>query len=91
MQDMVITDSFHATVFSTVFERPFWVFERTAKTKKIEMNSRIHELTQMLGLEERIMKEEKDYTKEVDYKKAKELIKPYIELSRNYLKNSLMQ
>ena len=89
--DMVITDSFHATVFSTVFERPFWVFERTAKTKKTEMNSRIHELTQMLGLEERIMKEEKDYTKEVDYKKAKELIKPYIELSRNYLKNSLMQ
>ena len=89
--DMVITDSFHATVFSTVFERPFWVFERTAKTKKAEMNSRIHELTQMLGLEERIMKTEKDYTKEVDYKKAKELIKPYIELSRNYLKNSLMQ
>ena len=89
--DMVITDSFHATVFSTVFERPFWVFERTAKTKKTEMNSRIHEFTQMLGLEERIMKEEKDYTKEVDYKKAKELIKPYIELSRNYLKNSLMK
>lgn len=89
--DMVITDSFHATVFSTVFERPFWVFERTAKTKKTEMNSRIHELTQMLGLEDRIVKEEKDYTKEIDYKKAKESIEPYIELSRNYLKNSLMQ
>lgn len=89
--DMVITDSFHATVFSTVFERPFWVFERTAKTKKMEMNSRIHELTQMLGLEERIWKEGKEYMKEVDYKRAKERIRPYIEFSRNYLKNSLMR
>ncbi len=89
--DMVITDSFHATVFSTVFERPFWVFERTAKTKKTEMNSRIHELTQMLGLERRILKSElpEQIEEPVDFVMARKKIQPEIERSRQFLENAL--
>lgn len=46
---IVLTDSFHATVFSIIFEKPFIVFDRNSVTKK--MNSRIDTLLSELELE----------------------------------------
>ena len=70
--DKVITDSFHATLFSYQFETPFWVLERTARSSETKMNSRIYELTRMLGLERRILKSElPDHIEEpVDFEMA---------------------
>lgn len=45
---IVLTDSFHACVFSFIFNRPFLVYERTGGP---EMGSRITTLLQVLSLE----------------------------------------
>ena len=89
--DMVITDSFHATLFSYQFETPFWVFERTAKSSETKMNSRIYELTGMLGLEKRILKSglPEQIEEPVDFEIARKKIQPEIERSREFLKNAL--
>lgn len=89
--DMVITDSFHATLFSYQFETPFWVFERTARSSETKMNSRIYELTRMLGLERRVLKAGLPEQTEdpVDFEMAREKIQPEIERSRQFLKNAL--
>lgn len=46
----VLTDSFHATVFSIIFQRPFCVFSRKATEEKNNMSSRIDTLLDTFGL-----------------------------------------
>lgn len=46
----VITDSFHATAFSIIFEKPFFVAERTEP-----LNSRIHDLLHLTDLDDRLI------------------------------------
>ncbi len=48
----VLTDSFHATVFSLLFHKPFCVFQRKAKEKGNEMGSRIDTLLGYFGMED---------------------------------------
>lgn len=51
--ELCFTDSFHATVFSTLFHTPFIVTERKHSNKS-NMNSRITTLLEVLGLEKRM-------------------------------------
>lgn len=44
-----LTDSFHATIFSHIFNRPFTVFERFKASERQNQNSRIHTLLSVLG------------------------------------------
>lgn len=88
--DCVVTDSFHATVFSYIFETPFWVLKRETKDKKTEMNSRIYNLMSQMGLEDRIVnKNLSERGKNIDFKSAKQRMAPYIEASEKFLKNAL--
>jgi len=48
---VVFTDSFHGAVFSSIFETPFFVFQRFAGGDKLSMNSRIDTLMKTLGIE----------------------------------------
>ena len=48
---LILTDSFHATVFSIIYERPFVVYNRLGIGAK--MGSRIDSLLEMCGLFER--------------------------------------
>lgn len=48
----VLTDSFHATVFSILFHKPFTVFERKAKEQNNRMGGRLETLLHYFGLEE---------------------------------------
>lgn len=48
--DMIFTDSFHATVFSIIYEKRFVVFDRAISGS---MGSRLSSLMDMLGLRER--------------------------------------
>ena len=48
---IVVTDSFHGTVFSILMEKPFWVTDRMGNIAPI--NSRIDTLLSMFGLESR--------------------------------------
>lgn len=46
---IVFTDSFHATAFSLLFERQFYVFERSCQSS---MGSRIESLTELFGVQD---------------------------------------
>jgi hypothetical protein len=50
---MIFTNSFHGTVFSIVFKKPFYCFIDTS-TSRQKMSSRIYSLVNMLGLNHRI-------------------------------------
>lgn len=50
----IITDSFHATIFSWIFEREMTIIERFKNGEKQSQNSRIHTLVSVLGCESRI-------------------------------------
>ena len=66
----ILTDSFHASVFSIIFEKPFLVFERIAQEKGNDMGSRIVTLLSTFHLMEcrddithpKRMPTEQDYT-----------------------------
>ena len=49
--DCVLTDSFHATVFSILFNKPFCVFERKVINESYKIGSRIDTLLGMFHLE----------------------------------------
>lgn len=52
----VFTDSFHATVFSSIFRTPFFVFKRS-KENKYSMNSRIYSYLDLIGCRERLIED----------------------------------
>lgn len=49
--DCILTDSFHATVFSILFHKPFCVFERKVINESYKIGSRIDTLLEMFHLE----------------------------------------
>ncbi|MEG2717753.1 MAG: polysaccharide pyruvyl transferase family protein, partial [Eubacterium sp.] len=55
--EMVITDSFHGCVFSTIYEKSFWALKRHKDTEKANMNSRLYTLFNNLGIENRFLEE----------------------------------
>lgn len=60
---MVITDSFHGTVFSIIFNKPFWVIYNTHRG-----NTRFDSLLRLFGLTERII-DLSDYSN-IDFNKT---------------------
>ena len=52
--EYVCTDSFHGSVFSSLFHRQFVVFPRYSETASLSRNSRISSLLNNLGLEKRL-------------------------------------
>lgn len=89
----VCTDSFHGMAFSVNYNIPFSVFKRFQDNDPKTQNSRIFNLLQMLGLENRLV----DYqnTREVqtifdcDFLTANEKLEQKREYSLSYLKNAL--
>lgn len=51
--EAVITDSFHATVFSIIFQKDFWCFGRNAGT--YNMNTRLHTLLGYVEMQDRLI------------------------------------
>ncbi len=80
----VISNSFHATAFSIIFEKEFWVFNRGEK-----INTRMRDLTASLGIIERLVNDKSDFSIEnnIDYISVKKLLNPIIDLSKNYIKD----
>lgn len=51
--EYIFTDSFHAMVFSFLFKKKFYVFDRNAESGAMSMNSRICDFVRMFQLENR--------------------------------------
>lgn len=55
--EAVFTDSFHGTVFSLIFQRNIYCFERFNKTSKNSTNSRIYSLLSKTHLQSRLVRD----------------------------------
>ena len=52
--EYVLTDSFHAVVFSTIFHKRFVVLKRNADSDKASMNERLYSLFKITGMEHQL-------------------------------------
>ncbi len=68
----VVTNSFHCTIFSMIFQKQFLVLERFNKENPICQNSRMEQLSQTFGIGEHIIKEGDKLPEEIN-----SLICPY--------------
>lgn len=86
--ECVLTDSFHACVFSVLFERNFFVYKRGGSGK---MMGRINTLLDNFGLKGRIItaEDEISISNTNDYSKNEEILRSLSQKSIGFLKESL--
>ena len=90
---LVLTDSFHATVFSIINHTPFFSFNRFKTNNKTSTNSRISSILEILGLERRHIKSETNLNIKddilCDFSKADKALEIFRNDSLVYLKKSI--
>ena len=85
--EFIVTDSFHACVFSILFHKQFWVIGN-----KDRGLARIHSLLSMFGLEDRLTSDtglDINRMKTIDYDRVDEILAKYREDSRSFLIQAL--
>lgn len=85
----VVSNSFHGTAFSIIYEKPFFVVNR-----KESLNSRMIDLLSLLGLDNRLISSFKEYSKEDFRININKCLEKEINKSKQYitmvLKNNTM-
>lgn len=88
----VITDSFHGTVFSTIFEVPFFAVDRVDQW--VNMSTRLVNILEKFDLMDRYLKNIEDIKLEsinlVNFEKARRVIEINIKKSQVYLKKCIL-
>lgn len=88
----IFTDSFHGAIFSLVFNKEFFVFERDIKSK-VSKNSRLHDLLELFGLEDRMVQNTKEIhsleKQKIDWDKVNEKKKLHRSKSLAFLQESI--
>lgn len=91
--EYIITDSFHATVFSNIYEKEFFVFQRS---DFVDMNSRVYCLTQLFEVPERFCDTREKMTlayieelETIDYSRKHVELETMREQSVNFIECSL--
>lgn len=89
--EIVLTDSFHATVFSILNHTQFYTFLRQGKNEKNNMNSRMENLLEMLNLQERLIYPDSEIVSlsKVKYENADVLLEQRRNESQKFLKDAL--
>lgn len=91
--EAIITDSFHATVFSVIYHKPFYVVERTTLVGGNSMESRLIDFLDEYKLSnQRIEATRLKYMSEIpriDYNKVDEILRQRRMESYEYLKTNL--
>lgn len=88
----VFTDSFHGTVFSIIFEKPFLVFRRPTEKGYGDMNSRIYSLMNMLNLKSHFIESVNskfDFDMNFDISAVNSILNTKRNESLNYLINAM--
>lgn len=90
--EFVITDSFHGTVFSILFNKPFLVIANINRGK-----SRFDSLLELYGLQDRLISDLDTFDinviesiREIDWNKVNNIVKEKREFSLNFLKSNLI-
>lgn len=91
--ECVFTDSFHAVAFSNIYEKQFFVFNRS---KKAEMSSRIYNITQMFSEENRYCDSKEKETIQylmgqpnIEYPRNSEKFEQLKKISIDFLKDNI--
>ena len=89
--EFVVTDSFHGTAFSLLFNKDFYVFKRGRSDEKINMFSRIESILSVAGLEDRIVSLDEPFKlkEHIDYVAVDEKLDQLRNSSLHYLRNAL--
>lgn len=88
--DLILTDSFHATVLSIIYRKQFVEFLRFEKTDSASQNSRLTELLDRYALNKQWYdKDGDDYLQSIDYKKVYSILNKDIKDSEAFLFNSI--
>lgn len=86
--EMVIADSFHGTVFSIIYNKPFWVLGNPDRGM-----ARFHSLLKMFGLEDRLVTVDKlsniDFDAPIDWRLVNEKREELKNMSLSFLKENL--
>lgn len=86
--EVVFTDSYHGTIFSMLYHKEFYLFERFSEADPVNQNSRIYQLDTWFDIKERILKGHKkptdcralDYDKfEIDLASARKISEKFLE------------
>lgn len=89
----VLTNSFHGTVFSIIFNKPFYVPINYCLTEEKVLSSRITTLLRMLNIENRIISANEEFRikdiKEIDYYEVNTFLRYAREKSQTFLKNAI--
>lgn len=87
----VFTDSYHGTIFSLLFHKNFWTFERFSQDDSICQNSRIFQLAKMFDIGDRIIKNDSiiDTCKNIDYSEFEKNLELRKKNSIKFLKGAL--
>ena len=93
--DLVLTDSFHCTVFSILNKKPFYTFLRQSATEKNNMNGRMIGLLNKLALGDRLITPDsnfyfdKDKALNTSFECSEEILRKERKTSQEYLKKAL--
>ena len=91
---LVMTDSFHAVVFSNIFCREFLVFDREVLNSKDSMSGRLDTLLGMFGEKKRQIKDFDSgmnaLNEKINYKKVHEILNNTAEESRRKIKEIML-
>lgn len=84
--DIIVTDSYHGTIFSILFEKPFFVVLPESKSV------RILDLLDMLKLSDRVFRDSSTFLNfgSVDYSEIREILRDEREKSLSFLRDALV-
>lgn len=88
----VLTDSFHATVFSILFEKDFFSFNKHKNESAVNENSRLYTLLEKLQLGDRHVVDNEVIPSDfpsISYKEVKEALGREKRLSNTFLMKAL--
>lgn len=88
----VITDSYHGTIFSMIYHKPFLLFERFSSSDTICQNSRIEQLKTYFGIDKSIVRADsisKIEISQVNYDEFENTLAKLREGSINFLTKAL--
>lgn len=88
--EYVCTNSFHAVAFSSILHTKFWVF---ASEAGVSTSSRIHSITNILGLTNRVLNRKNsanvNLKEDIDFAQVDKKLQTMVETSKEFLLNAL--
>lgn len=91
--EFIITDSFHACVFSIIYNKPFYVFLRDESQRNLKTNGRIEDMLDEFDLTDRIVTPDelaqKNEVEPIDYEKVNKIVAVRRQESIDFLKAAL--